>query len=87
MNRYQCNQCEYEFLEDEAYQEIVYAGTLEEPAEYLDRCPECNSDNIEKITFPLCISCEDQPVHHEGDQCIECLTCQAEAISDAAKGH
>ncbi len=87
MQRYECNTCKVEFLETDITPVEVFAGNREEPPEYEDQCPDCHSNDIEEITFPLCISCEDEQVHHEGDQCEECRTCQAEAIADAAKGH
>ena len=87
MSKWECHSCKGEFDEKEIETKLYFAGNREEPPEYTAHCPNCDSTDIDEIDCILCSSCEDEIVQHEGDQCSECQTCQAEAIADEAKGH
>jgi len=87
MSKWECKSCKWEGDEREVETKLYFAATQEEPAEYTAHCPSCGSTSIEEINIALCVSCESEIVQHEGEQCTECVTCQAEAIADEAKGH
>ena len=85
---WQCMACKWEGEVGEIRKEIVFHATREEPDEWEWYCPECNrSDSLEEKNYNYCVSCEDEIVKHEGDQCTECYTCQCEEAADAARGH
>ena len=87
MSKWECDNCKTEFDEREVETKLQFMGNQVEPSEYSAHCPNCDSTEIGEINIPLCVSCEDEFVKDEGDQCEECRTCQAEAAWDAANGH
>jgi len=84
---YICNKCQWRGNEREINKEIIYPATLIDPGEWEWYCPSCNSTDLEELDFPLCRTCEDELVHHEGDECTECYTERCERHVDASRGH
>ena len=85
---YECTACHWQGDENQINKECTYPGSLEEPPEWEWRCPDCNRpDTMEEQDFPLCYTCEDVMVHHEGEQCTECIMANVERLADEAKGH
>lgn len=86
--KWECKNCQCFFVEDDITPVLVYTdGNREEPDEYEGHCPDCHSTNIVEIPMQFCVSCEDVIVRNEGEMCGECMTCQAEAKGDEARGH
>ena len=87
MTIHECKACGWQGEETEIRKEIIHHETRIDPEEWEWYCPDCNGTDIEEVNFPLCRTCEDEIVHHEGDQCIECYTVACEAHVDASRGH
>jgi hypothetical protein len=78
-----CKSCNEISRLDDCKQHCVFAGSLEEPAEWETLCPHCGSDQTEELTTAYCRSCGDVVVSDYGEQCSECYTCEKEALFDA----
>lgn len=82
--RYECSSCGCTQMTIEDVSVQTFPGNQEEPAEYEERCPECNSE-VEEIPVFWCKTCEDEQVQHDGENCPECHTCTVEGQLDAMR--
>lgn len=88
-----CERCKHEFHENQSDTHCTYQGSLEEPPEFVFKCPSCGANDdgnntvIQIVYRNVCVCCEEVQVPVEGDACAECLTCAAEAYLDDQRGH
>lgn len=47
--QYKCNRCGWTGFENELNTECTFQGSQEEPPEWENYCPDCNSTNIESL--------------------------------------
>ena len=80
---WKCNSCKAEHIDErDIDSRCVFGGSLEEPAEYEDRCPDCGSTDIEEM--PWCDACGDVRVFDDGDLCE---TCYLESVAHLEERH
>lgn len=75
--------CGWQGLEEYMESELVDAGSRYQPPEYTNRCPDCGRDWEEFEEAPVCRTCEDVIVQHEGDRCEVCNQEALEMMCDA----
>ena len=46
---YKCRCCDNEFSQENADPLCVFSETALEPAEFVDSCPRCHSENLEEL--------------------------------------
>ena len=85
MSTFKCNNCSAHAMPEEDVTVCVFHQTLEEPAEYDTRCPECNSDDVEEESALYCRGCGDVQVGDEDEYCTECHTCMLEDRADGLR--
>jgi hypothetical protein len=87
MEIWECTECMWYGPVSEIRKEELFAETRTDPAEWEWYCPGCNKTTLQEFSGELCDSCGREPVPDEGEQCQECMTCHAEDMADAARGH
>jgi len=83
-DKVQCTKCHWIGDEVHVRKEVIYPGSLEEPPEYIDYCPDCNEqDSLEDFDQPLCRVCDEVQVSDYGEICPECYEEDQERRADA----
>ena len=77
--------CGWEGTLKQVEAECVYRGSLEEPPEFVDKCPDCGAlRSMEEVE--LCVGCNDANKYEDGkddyDYCLDCLVSAAEAMAE-----
>lgn len=70
---FKCDRCDTIFndFDLEATRELFFAGSREEPAEYIDHCPHCGSEDYSD--FDKCIT--DDCTNEALPGCDDCAAC------------
>lgn len=81
LNLFECVSCGATNMKPEEVSRCIFPGSQEEPPEYEDRCPDCNSNDVHELETYFCDHCDlDMP----GPD-MTCIECQLEeAIGEAA---
>ena len=75
--------CGWRGTEDQMEPECIDFGDRYQPPEWTNRCPSCGNDWENMTETPVCRTCEDTFVQHEGDQCEICRQEALEMMCEA----